>query len=600
MKNALLAAAPFLTRCKTHLKIAPALCAFLLLPAARPAAASSTDTFVSVAASPVSNLDPAAMYETRSLAAALNIYEPLVVFTTDSAKTPVAPFLASAVPTRENGLLSADLKTYTFPIRPGVAFHDGSILTAEDVRYSLLRFMLSDFVGGPSAMLLEPVLGVPSIRDRKGRLRVDFKTAAATVTTDADRVVVRLCKPDATFLAVLASWPLVMSKAWAAAAGEWDGTESSWLRLKGRLPEQSRLRFAANGTGPFRVTEPVSKELVTLERFEGYWRRKPAALKRVVLREVDSEMLRLSMLEAGDADTAELSRSSLRDAAEAPGVRVDEGLPAWSAGRIIFFNFRTAAQDNPCLRSGRLDGRGIPPDFFSDSNVRQGFAHAFDYEVFLTQALRGQGERAAGPIPFSRFSWQPPAPAYGHDRAKATEQLQKAWQGRLWAQGFQAEIGYDAADPEAQAAAEILAAELKAIKPEFALLPKPLRRSSLLKAIREHRLPIFVGGFEPDYPDPHSYAFNLLHSAGFYPAAQGFARKAIDSVVEKARRSREHREALYRDLMDLYAAELPQIYLYYPVGFRALRRNVSEASPDIWMGPFTLHNALYFRHVRKN
>ena len=48
------------------------LLAALLLPAARPAAAASTDTFVSAAAGPISNLDPAAMYETRSLAAALS------------------------------------------------------------------------------------------------------------------------------------------------------------------------------------------------------------------------------------------------------------------------------------------------------------------------------------------------------------------------------------------------------------------------------------------------------------------------------------------------------------------------------------------------
>jgi hypothetical protein len=52
--------------------------------------------------------------------------------------------------------------------------------------------------------------------------------------------------------------------------------------------------------------------------------------------------------------------------------------------------------------------------------------------------------------------------------------------------------------------------------------------------------------------------------------------------------------------MDLYAAELPQIYLYHPIAFRAVRSSVSEASPDMWLGPFTLHNALYFRRIRKD
>ncbi|MDD5628308.1 MAG: ABC transporter substrate-binding protein, partial [Elusimicrobia bacterium] len=376
-----------------------ALLAFaLLLPAARPAAASSTATFVSVLAGPITNLDPAAIYDNRSLTTALSDYEPLIIFSTDPAQEPFAPYIAGAVPTKENGLLSRDERVYTFPIRPGVLFHDGSTVTAADVRYSLLRWMLSDFTGGTSFMLLEPILGVPSTRDRKGRLRVDFKKAAAAVSVAGDSVVVRLRKPDASFLAVLASWPLVVSQAWAAAQGEWDGNEAGWMRYSGRLPEQSRIRFVADGTGPFRLAGPAAKDLVSLERFDPYWRKKPAALERVILRAIDCEMTRLSMLEAGDADYAELSRSSLRDAAEAPGVRVEDGLPLWSVGQALFFNFRAAADDNPSLGSGRLDGKGVPPDFFSDLRVRRGFALAFDYEAYFSQALRRHGERAAGPI----------------------------------------------------------------------------------------------------------------------------------------------------------------------------------------------------------
>jgi peptide/nickel transport system substrate-binding protein len=393
---------------------------------------------------------------------------------------------------------------------------------------------------------------------------------------------------------------LVVSQAWAAAQGEWDGNEAGWMRYSGRLPEQSRIRFVADGTGPFRLAGPAAKDLVTLERFDPYWRKKPAALERVILRAIDCEMTRLSMLEAGDADYAELSRSSLRDAAEAPGVRVEDGLPLWSVGQALFFNFRAAADDNPSLGSGRLDGKGVPPDFFSDLRVRRGFALAFDYEAYFSQALRRHGERAAGPIPFALFSRKPPAPAYGHDPTQAAQNLKAAWGGRLWKQGFQAEIGCDMANPEALAAAEILAASLKAVNPRFQLLPKPLRKEALFKAIRERRLPVFVGGFEADYPDPHSFAFNLLHSAGFYPSAQSFADPVIDAVVEKARQGGKQREAIYRRLMDLYAAKLPQVYLYYPVGFRALRSSVSENTHDNWLGSFTLHNALYYRRIRKD
>ena len=43
----------------------------------------------------------------------------------------------------------------------GVRFHDGSPMTAEDVRYSILRFLLQDRPSGPSSMLLEPLLVAP-------------------------------------------------------------------------------------------------------------------------------------------------------------------------------------------------------------------------------------------------------------------------------------------------------------------------------------------------------------------------------------------------------------------------------------------------------
>ena len=47
-------------------------------------------------------------------------------------------------------VLSEDAgRTYAFPIRKGVVFHDGSTMTPEDVRYSLLRFLLMDRSGCP-------------------------------------------------------------------------------------------------------------------------------------------------------------------------------------------------------------------------------------------------------------------------------------------------------------------------------------------------------------------------------------------------------------------------------------------------------------------
>ena len=158
----------------------------------------------------VESLDPVYSYDGVTHGMLINVYDTLLKFK-GSSLTELEPSLAVAVPTKENGLISKDGRTYTFPIRKGVKFHDGSELTPEDVRYSLLRFMLSDVSGGPSSLLLEPVLGVSSTRDDKGRITVDFKDAAEAVRVDGDNVVVTLKRPFAPFLSIVARWSYVMN-----------------------------------------------------------------------------------------------------------------------------------------------------------------------------------------------------------------------------------------------------------------------------------------------------------------------------------------------------------------------------------------------------
>ena len=113
----------------------------------------------------VESLDPAFSYDGISHGLLLNVYDTLIKFKGNSLKE-FEPLIAREVPTLENGLISQDGLTYTFNIRDDIFFQDGTPLTAEDVVYSLQRFMLSDNLGGPSSLLLEPILGISSTRDK--------------------------------------------------------------------------------------------------------------------------------------------------------------------------------------------------------------------------------------------------------------------------------------------------------------------------------------------------------------------------------------------------------------------------------------------------
>ena len=82
------------------------------------------DTFVLATYGTVRTLDPAVCYDTSGSQRIWNLYETLIFF--DGSKTDeLFPSLATQVPTLKNGGISADGKTYTFPIRKGVRFHEG-------------------------------------------------------------------------------------------------------------------------------------------------------------------------------------------------------------------------------------------------------------------------------------------------------------------------------------------------------------------------------------------------------------------------------------------------------------------------------------------
>ena len=158
-------------------------------------AQSKTDNNLTLALrGEVESLDPAFSYDGISHGLLLNVYDTLIKFKGSSLKE-FEPLLASEVPSLENGLISPDGLTYTFNIRQDIFFQDGTPLTAQDVAYSLQRFMLSDNLGGPSSLLLEPILGISSTRDKNGKLQIDIKDILNAVQTKDNQVIIKLKKP---------------------------------------------------------------------------------------------------------------------------------------------------------------------------------------------------------------------------------------------------------------------------------------------------------------------------------------------------------------------------------------------------------------------
>ena len=103
-------------------------------------------------------LDPSLTYETSGGEILANVYDNLVFFNKDSG-VEFTPMIATEVPSLANGGISADGLTYTFKIRPGVVFHDGSPMTVEDVAWTFQRNILAGGTSSPQWMMMEPLFG---------------------------------------------------------------------------------------------------------------------------------------------------------------------------------------------------------------------------------------------------------------------------------------------------------------------------------------------------------------------------------------------------------------------------------------------------------
>jgi peptide/nickel transport system substrate-binding protein len=113
-------------------------------PAAAASAAKSKDptTWVEATFGEPETLDASYDYETSGMEINQNVLDNLIFYKKDSA-VEFVPMLATEVPSAENGGISADGKTYTFKIRTGVTFHDGTAMTPDDVAFTFVRNILA-------------------------------------------------------------------------------------------------------------------------------------------------------------------------------------------------------------------------------------------------------------------------------------------------------------------------------------------------------------------------------------------------------------------------------------------------------------------------
>ncbi|MBC7107624.1 MAG: PKD domain-containing protein [Methanomassiliicoccales archaeon] len=484
-----------------------------------PVAIKNPDTYIVATIGEPQSLDPAYDYETAGGEILQNVYETLVWYDyTSGSADKLIPMLATNVPTIENGGVSQDGLNYTFHIRQGVKFHDGTTMNAYDVEYSLERVLRINDPSGPAWMM-----GQVMIPDYgPGTLDPDAINASVEVV-DEYTIVIHLIQPYPAFIKIMAyTVASIVSMEYFEEHLESD---------------TALLDKDACGTGPFKLKEWVSNQYIMLERFDDYWR-EPAKLKYVIIKKVQDVNTREMMLFSGDADSVYIPRQHTSDVRGKPGLRIVEGLPTFN---IDFIGF------NQNIQPG-LDIGTIPATFFSDINIRKAFVHAFDYETFIESTLFGTGIQARGAIPKDMFGYNESVPLFEYNLTKAAYYLTQAIDpttNKSWAEkGFEIVLYYNAGNTVREAACGLLKKGLESLSGReiggitigtIKVKVEQLDWSGeYLPRLFDRQLPIFVLGWAPDYADPDDYTFPFYHENGTYAYFAGINNHTLTLKVEEA------------------------------------------------------------------
>ena len=131
------------------------------------------------------------------------------------------------------------------------------------------------------------------------------------------------------------------------------------------------------------------------------------------------------------------------------------------------------AVDNPYLGSGKLDGNGVPPDFFSDVHIRRAFSYAFDWDTYASDMYNTEAVQSLELPLLGMPGYDPNAPHFTFDLAKSEEEFKLADldhdgiaagdetdETDVWKIGFRIQMLYNQGNTVRQTVAEIMQANL--------------------------------------------------------------------------------------------------------------------------------------------
>jgi peptide/nickel transport system substrate-binding protein len=488
-------------------------------------------------------LDPAEVFEFSGGEVIANVYDRIFTFEAEDTAT-LVPGVA------ESHTVSDDGKTITLTIRPGLKFHSGNPVTAEDVAFSLQRVILLDKT--PAFILSQLGWTKDNVKDLVKA--TGEHTAEITITEDFSPTFVLNCL-SAGVGSVVDKKTVLENEKDGDLGYEWMKTHSA-------------------GSGPFVLKSWKANESVVLEANPDYRHGAPK-LKRVVIRHVPEPSAQRLQLEKGDIDIA---RNLTADQIQGLSGNADVKVEPFPKADLYYL------------------GLNQKHEALAKPQVRQAIRWLVDYQGMADSFLKGRFQVHQSFWPAGFYASLEDSP-FKLDVDKAKQLLAEAG----YPDGFSVKLDSSNSSPFSEIAQSIQETFGKAgIKVEIV----PGEQKQVITKYRARNHDVVLLYWSPDYMDPHSNADAFARNPDNSDDAQSKPlawRNAWDipeitKETDAAARERdpEKRKQMYLDLQKQLQDDGPFVIMFQSTEQNARRANVT----GFVSGP--TYDTVYYRLVTKS
>ena len=462
--------------------------------------------------SDVSTLDPAIGYDLQNWSMINSLFDGLMDYVPGT--TEVRPGLAERYEMTPDGL------TYTFYLRPGVKFHNGREMTADDVKYSLDR-VTNPATQSPGAWFFAAIEGFDAWQ---GGTATDL---SGVTVVDPLTVQIKLSRPNATFLQVMA------------------------LNFAGVVPKEAVTEdFGRNpvGTGAFKLAEWTIGQRVVLERNADYWREGLPYLDSVTFEVGQAPVVALLRLQNGEVDL------------------LGDGIPPANFVEVM----GDPAQADRVSIGGQLHTAYVTMNVniapFDNVLVRRAVNMAINKDR-IVQVINGRAKPANQVLPPLMPGYDPEFEGYAFDPEAAKALLAEAG----LPDGFETDLYVSNTDPNPRIA--------QAIQQDLANIGIKVRLQSLDTAnviaaggTKDGAPMIWSGGigWVADFPDPTTFYGTILGCGGAVEGGWNWSwycnadldAKAVEADSMADPSQNDARLALWREIYAGVMADAPWVPIY--------------------------------------